>query len=135
MARVRGYELNNAIGHSRMKIHHIGIHVNNLEESEKFYKEMFGFKVEHRLTILSEKITFMTTRDESIRIELIKEETVLPVEGTNHLAWEVKRIEHMTGKLASRGLFPIEGPFELDNGWKTVFYLGPNLEIIELIEI
>jgi lactoylglutathione lyase len=118
-----------------MKTHHIGIYVNNLEESEKFYMEMFGFKLEHSLNLEIEKITFMTTSDAFTRIELIQAESVLPVEGTIHLAWEVNRIEHMVQQLVSKGLHPIEGPLQLESGWKTVCYQGPNSESIELIEI
>lgn len=29
----------------------------------------------------------------------------------------------------------IEGPYKLQNGWKTVFYEGPNIEVIEFLQV
>jgi lactoylglutathione lyase len=118
-----------------MKVHHVGIYVHDLEVSEEFYENYFGLKIELRLTILNEHITFMTSELEDIRIELIKAEDGLPVEGTVHLALQIDNLEKSIGLLATRGLYPIEGPLLLENGWKTIFYQGPSLEIIELLEV
>ena len=29
----------------------------------------------------------------------------------------------------------IEGPYKLENGWETVFYEGPNQEVIEFLQV
>ncbi|WP_272495763.1 VOC family protein [Bacillus pinisoli] len=113
-------------------MHHIGIYVKNLMKSEKFYQEMLGFKVETKLKLGKEDILFMKKGD--ARIELISDEDVKSVEGTIHLALEVPNVELSMRPFAEKGIQPIEGPTTLENGWKTVFYLGPDLEVIELLQ-
>jgi lactoylglutathione lyase len=117
-----------------MKLHHVGIYVNDLPESETFYKKL-GYKVETKLTILNEKITFMSNKTDGSLIELIYTENVKAVEGTIHLAWNIVRLEEKVEWLAANGYQPTWGPQRLENGWKTVFFQGPNLETIELLEI
>jgi lactoylglutathione lyase len=115
-----------------MKAHHVGIHVKDMLQAQLFYETMFGFIVEHRLDVVEEQITFMKLN--SIRIELITSQNMISKEGTVHIAWEVENLDEWISKLDSNGLLPTEGPIFLENGWKTVFYQGPNLEVIELIE-
>lgn len=118
-----------------MKAHHIGLYVNNLGQSEQFYRKLFGFEVEYRFTLKDEEISFLSNRDSEIKLELIKANDVKPLEGTMHLAWEVTNLKQSIEHLATNGLNPIEGPLSLHNGWKTAFYHGPNNEVIELMEI
>jgi lactoylglutathione lyase len=115
-----------------MKWHHAGIPVSNLNDSIQFYKRMFGFNFKQYVTFQEEKIVFL--RNESVQIELIEsEENLVPFNST-HFAWQVEDAEEWIKKLKEKGLYPSEGPYNLRNGWVTVFYKGPDHEIIELIQ-
>ncbi|MBS4200808.1 VOC family protein [Bacillus sp. FJAT-49732] len=117
-----------------MKWHHVGIQVQDLKKSEKFYREVFGFLIEQRLELVGEKITFLI-RD-SIRIELIlSEETEEYHKDNIHMSWEINDLNDWIIHTQGYGIIPTEGPIKLQNGWSTVFYEGPDQELIELIEI
>jgi lactoylglutathione lyase len=116
-----------------VKMHHIGLYTNNLGRTEVFYETMFGFVLESRIKVLGETITFM--KHEEITIEFIQSDSIILNEGGVHFAWRVDSLMSRIKELETKGLIPIEGPFHLENGWKTVFYQGLNLEVIELIEV
>lgn len=115
-----------------MKWHHAGVQVKSLTESIEFYKELFGYRLEHYLHLPGERIAFLKIKE--VKIELIESEEQ-PNPGSIHLAWQVESIEEWMRKLEVNGLHPLEGPFNLKNGWITVFYEGPNHEVIELIQV
>ncbi|QED49405.1 VOC family protein [Cytobacillus dafuensis] len=115
-----------------MKWHHAGIQVRNLEDSIQFYKRMFDFTIEQYLTLPGEKIAFL--KKEDIRIELIEAEESLVPFSSIHISWQVEGLEIWMNKLRSKGLYPLEGPIKLENGWVTVFYEGLDHEVIELIQ-
>ncbi|MBO0994439.1 VOC family protein [Bacillus sp. SD088] len=116
-----------------MRWHHAGIDVRNLDDSISFYERMFNFKIEQYLTLSGEKIAFL--QNEDVRIELIKSaDSPLPCHSI-HIAWRVEDIESWVKKLKGKGLSSSDGPYKLKNGWVTVFYEGPDGEIIELIQV
>lgn len=115
-----------------MKWHHAGILVRNLNDSIQFYKQMFRFSCEQYITFQDEKIVFLQNGD--VRIEMIEsEENLVPFNST-HIAWRVEDVDDWIRKLMGKGLYPSEGPYNVGNGWVTVFYEGPDHEIIELIQ-
>lgn len=116
-----------------MKWHHVGIQVWKLEESVHFYKNKFGFEIEHTLLLPGEKIAFLIK--DKIRIELVESKDSPATKSSVHLSWQVEDIEDLMKKLGEKELNPIEGPYSLDNGWTVVFYNGPNNEMIEFIQI
>ncbi|KQL17500.1 VOC family protein [Cytobacillus solani] len=116
-----------------MKWHHAGILVSNLNDSIQFYKRMFGFSFEKYLTFQDEKIVFL--RNGNVQIELIESEENPVRLHSIHIAWQVEDIEGWNRKLKREGLYPSEGPYSIRNGWVTVFYEGPDREIIELIQV
>lgn len=113
-----------------MKWHHVGLQVKDLETAVHFYREVFGFLVERRLNLAGEKIVFL--RNGELRIELIQSGEI--GEPNMHTAWSVDQINPWLKKLERVGLRPTEGPIELPGGGRTVFYEGPNGEMIELVE-
>ncbi|WP_239586007.1 VOC family protein [Bacillus mesophilus] len=113
-------------------MHHIGLYTNNLSETESFYETMFGFRLDRRIQIFGEIITFM--KHEEICIELLKSDSIDFNGESIHFAWSVESLKDTMKELEKKGLNPIEGPYHLKNGWKTAFYQGPTHEIIELIE-
>ncbi|WP_010285133.1 VOC family protein [Bacillus timonensis] len=109
-----------------MKFHHYGLEVNNLEDSVTFYKNHLGFKEEKRLRFMAEEVVFLTLG--SFRLELISSNRL-----NTHICFEVINLNMAMTQLM--GFQKIEGPYKLDNGWQTVFYEGPNQEIVELLHI
>jgi lactoylglutathione lyase len=117
-----------------MRLHHIGMNVQSLERSKEFYQTHFGFKEEMYFNWGSENILFLKKGDN--RLELIEE----PEEDDRskrtflHIALEVVELEKELGLLKEKGLMPVEGPLDLENGWKVAFFFGPDGEIIEIVE-
>jgi lactoylglutathione lyase len=116
-----------------MKLHHIGINVKNLEESKRFYQTHFGFSEEFTTVVGNEHILFLLRNEEWL--ELICDSDAAPSHSHVHFAWEVDDLIEEIDRLSHHGLEPEEGPIKLDNGWKAVFYTGPDGELIELISI
>ncbi|XXM72749.1 VOC family protein [Lysinibacillus sphaericus] len=116
-----------------MKLHHIGINVNSLERSKRFYQTHFDFKEEFTAVIGSEEIVFLK-RDEE-RLELIQDGYSASLQSRVHFAWQTSDLDEEIKRLSRKGLEPVEGPVQLDNGWRAVFYNGPDEELIELITI
>ncbi|MET3699126.1 methylmalonyl-CoA epimerase [Bacillus oleivorans] len=112
-----------------MKWHHIGIQVKELERSISFYQTNFGFNEEIRFQYEDEQIVFLTR--ETIRIELIESRLESRKAEQLHFSWQVENLDEWVDQLK---INPIEGPITLPNGWRTVFYQGPDQELIELFQ-
>ncbi|MBB4825060.1 catechol 2,3-dioxygenase-like lactoylglutathione lyase family enzyme [Sporosarcina luteola] len=111
-----------------MRVHHYGLDVKDLEQSTSFYQDLLNLKIETRFSFMEEEIVFLASG--GFRLELIKTEEE---EKTIHICFEVADLLEVMNRLdcADR----LEGPYELPNGWKTVFYKGPSQEILEFIQI
>jgi lactoylglutathione lyase len=114
-----------------MKLHHIGINVSSLERSKRFYQTHFGFKEEFAAVIGSEEIVLLKRREDWL--ELIQDCDSASSPSHVHFAWETADLDAEIQRLARLGLEPVEGPVKLDNGWRAVFYNGPDEELVELI--
>ncbi|MCH1626045.1 VOC family protein [Ferdinandcohnia quinoae] len=114
-----------------MRLHHIGIEVRNIDEGISFYTTQLNFRVENHFTFMDEEIVFLTSKD--FRIELIAtQEKSSTVNNHTHTCFEVRNLDEI---MKSFNNVPIvEGPYTLENGWKTVFYKGPHGEIIEFLQ-
>ncbi|WP_243296995.1 VOC family protein [Bacillus litorisediminis] len=112
-----------------MKWHHIGLHVSELERSSSFYQTHFGFKEEIRFQYEEEQIVFLTRGP--VRIELIQSEIDVQKTEMIHFSWQVNDLDIWMDQLK---IHPIDGPISLRNGWRAVFYQGPDQEIIELFQ-
>ena len=111
-----------------MRFHHYGVEVANLEQSMAFYQNLLDLKIETRFTFMEEEIAFLTSED--FRLELIE----TPENGKiAHLCFEVTDLQELMNQLDDST--KLEGPYQLQNGWKTVFYEGSSREIIEFIQI
>ncbi|MFJ5758158.1 VOC family protein [Neobacillus sp. NPDC093182] len=117
-----------------MRLHHFAIEVKDLETSASFYQKYFGLQEERRFLFNGEKIIFLKADD--FRLELISStEQSSSNPPSVHLCFEVDSINEVTKSFNENGIFAIEGPYKLENGWKTVFYQGPDNEVIEFIQI
>jgi lactoylglutathione lyase len=113
-----------------MKLHHLGMEVNDLERSILFYKTLLGLHFIKRVRFLKEELIFL--QGEGLTIEFIQKETPLP--SSSHLAFHTESIYKTMLGLEDKGIYAMEGPYTLNNGWRTVFYEGPDGETIEFIE-
>ncbi|WP_312473768.1 VOC family protein [Neobacillus sp.] len=112
-----------------MRFHHYAIEVNNLEESIAFYKKYLGFQTESRFFFMGEEIVFLASND--FRLELISGQG--ENDKTTHLCFEVSDLHEVMNRFDD--IRKIEGPYKLQNGWETVFFEGPDQEIIEFLQV
>ncbi|TGB03822.1 VOC family protein [Halobacillus salinus] len=100
-----------------MKVHHLGVPVEELTSSVDIY-ERLGFQVVKRFTLGEEKIAFMEKNE--WLVELIESPDSLQ----GHICLEVKDASEIPAEAVW-----IEGPFRMDD-WSSSFYqLGE--EVIE----
>jgi lactoylglutathione lyase len=117
-----------------MHFHHIAIEVKDLETSAAFYQKYIGLQEESRYLFGGEKIIFL--KADNFRLELISAtEQSANNHSSIHLCFEVDSIDEVTQHFNENGIFVIEGPYKLENGWETIFYQGPDNEVIEFIQI
>lgn len=111
-----------------MQFHHYALEVNNLEKSIAFYQKYLGFQEESRMYFMEEEIVFLALED--FRLEFISghKET----DKTAHICFEVSDLAKVISRFEAS--LKIEGPYKLENGWETVFYKGPNQEILEFLQ-
>jgi len=111
-----------------MRFHHFAVEVENLEESITFYKKLLGLEMESRFAFMDEEIVFLASKN--FRLELIANPEDVK---TTHICFEVNNLREVMTQFNPNQ--KLEGPYKLQNGWETVFYEGPNQEIIEFIQV
>ncbi|MDQ0975703.1 lactoylglutathione lyase [Neobacillus niacini] len=117
-----------------MRFHHFAIEVKDLETSAAFYQKFISLQEESRFLFGGEKIIFL--KADNFRLELISAtEQSANNHSSIHLCFEVDSIDEVTQHFNENGIFAIDGPYKLENGWETIFYQGPDNEIIEFIQI
>ncbi|ETI69214.1 VOC family protein [Neobacillus vireti] len=112
-----------------MRFHHYALEVNNLEKSIAFYQKYLGFLEESRMFFMGEEIVFLILGD--FRLELISGHQLS--DKTAHICFEVSDLAKVISRFDAS--LKIEGPYKLENGWETVFYEGPNQEILEFLQV
>ncbi|WP_286230368.1 VOC family protein [Neobacillus mesonae] len=112
-----------------MRFHHYGLEVSNMEESIDFYKKGLGLEVESRMFFMDEEIVFLASPD--FRLELIFGTQEAGV--SRHICFEVRDLDSVMSRFS--GYEVAEGPYKLQNGWQTVFYKGPEGEVIEFLQV
>jgi methylmalonyl-CoA/ethylmalonyl-CoA epimerase len=110
-----------------LRIHHLGVAVENLDEAVETYEQLFGATVEHRATVEDQGVEAASVRLGESRVELLAslgDET--PVgkflakrgQGMHHVAFEVVDLPAALGELLDGGVeliddAPREGLFGL----------------------
>jgi methylmalonyl-CoA/ethylmalonyl-CoA epimerase len=95
-----------------LRIHHLGVAVDDLEEALGTYERLFGARVEHRATVEDQGVEAASLRLGESRLELLSslgEET--PVgkflakrgPGMHHVAYEVEDLPGALRELSDRG--------------------------------
>mgnify|MGYP001951454819 CR=1 FL=1 len=116
-----------------MKFHHFSITVPHLPSAIQFYQNVFQAKILLYLEEWEEKIAFIQI--DTLTIELIEDASAEEKVNDRHLCFQVDDIHSIASKLEKFEMFLLEGPYELKNGWTTVFYQGKHGEIIEFFQI
>ena len=117
-----------------MRIHHFAIEVKDMETSVAFYKDYFGLQEEQRFCLDEEENVFLVS--DHFRLELISggRQPVNP-QSAVHICFEVNSINEVIHRFNKNGIVALEGPIKLDNDWETVFFEGPNQEVIEFLQM
>ncbi|MFP7299802.1 VOC family protein [Neobacillus niacini] len=115
-----------------MRFHHFAVEVKDLEASTAFYQKYLGLNVEERLQFNKETIAFLVKDD--FRIELISGGHEAVSQGV-HICLQVDNVQEIIGSFTENGISALEGPYKLNNGWETVFFEGPDNEVIEFLQI
>lgn len=122
------------------KIEHTAIIVKNMDESIKYYAETFGFKVRKRGNNERREMVFIyLENDPDYEIELIQDlvpiATYSPNGLVNHLAFTVDNMDESITYFTSKGIiFKTNTPNIAIDGAKTIFFNGPNGELLQLVE-
>ncbi|OIJ14552.1 glyoxalase [Anaerobacillus arseniciselenatis] len=122
------------------RVEHVAIMVTNMDESIDFYKKLFGFEVRQRGQNKKREMTFLYLPSEpGFEIELMRDlvpsETYHEKGLVNHLAFTVDNIEEAFQFLKENGVEPhSETPNIAIDGAKTMFFSGPNNELLQFVE-
>lgn len=103
-----------------------------MEKSISFYKKALHFQIEKKVKFMEEEIVFL--RLEDVRLELFLGDHVNKVSHT-HICFEVPCITEVLLRCKEYDYCIVEGPYELEIGWKTAFVTGPSNETIEFLQM
>ncbi|MFT9598263.1 VOC family protein [Mesobacillus sp.] len=116
-----------------MRFHHFALEVSDLTRSKSFYEAFLGFKESSRILFEKEEIIFL--EHNGIMLELYQNKSGGEIGERMHFCFEVDNLYEKMKEMEKRELDSYEGPITLNNGWKTVFYLGPDNEVIEYLQV
>lgn len=129
-----------------LKIDHIGIAVNSIEDAMKIYRDVLGLVAEEVKTSETQKIKVAMIRAGENRIELLEPTDSSSViakyiekkgEGMHHLALEVSNIQDALKRLKEKGVPLIDREPRTGVGGTRVAFLhhkGTQRVLIELVE-
>ncbi|MBH0158933.1 VOC family protein [Fictibacillus sp. 5RED26] len=113
-----------------MMLHHIGLYVSDMKKSSEFYEKILPIEKKESFMWNDTELGFLI--GEGFQLEL------MPKSGNyatcSHIAFSVISVTEKIKELSQEEIFLTEGPYDLPNGWRTVFYEGPDGEEIEFIQ-
>ena len=116
-----------------MRFHHFALEVSDMTISKTFYETFLGFKESCRILFENEEMIFL--EQNGFRLELSQKKSDGEIGERTHFCFEVDNLDEKMREMRERDIPSFEGPYTLDNGWKTIFYLGPDKEVIEFLEV
>lgn len=123
-----------------MKFLHVMIRVKNIENSLKFYQELFGLNLVNEMRLDDCSLYFLADEDGQTQIELTyndktPENGYEVGAGFGHFAFEVDSFDAFTKQMQDFGYEYLYEPFTLPNyDLKVAFLKDPDGYEIELIE-
>jgi lactoylglutathione lyase len=121
-----------------VKMEHVGIMVNDMDESLAFYQNILGLELRSREWLNdSIELAFLFFPEQpSVEVELVYGGPVENEGIVNHLAFTVENIEAELIRFKEAGVKLVdEEPQSILNGTvKIAFFQGPNGEKLELVE-
>ncbi len=128
------------------KIDHIGIAVNNLEESIKIYRDILGLEFKGTEEIKEQKIIVASFLVNDIKVELVQpthhDSTMRKFidkrgEGMHHIAFLVDNIEESLKKLSKKGINLIDEKARIGADNTKIAFIHPkdmNRVLVEFVE-
>jgi lactoylglutathione lyase len=122
------------------KAEHVAIIVNDIEKSIRYYSDMFGFTLRSRGQNARREMAFLKHANQpGFEIELIFD--LIPQGDyadkgiVNHLAFTVDNIQEAIQYYQGKGIvFHSDHPNNAIDGAKTIFFTGPNGELLQFVE-
>ncbi|QRG67293.1 VOC family protein [Brevibacillus choshinensis] len=122
------------------KAEHVAMIVTEMDRSIAFYQEMFGYQVRLRGQSPIREMTFLYHDNQpGFEIELIRDLTPMgdySEQGlVNHLAFTVDDIDEAINHYREKGIeFKTETPNPSLDGGRTIFFYGPDRELLQFVE-
>jgi len=129
-----------------LKIDHLGLAVNSMEEGKKFWSDVMGLKVEGSETVEEQKVTtaFLPVGDSEVEL-LISTSPDGPIAkfieknggkgGFQHVAFRVESIEAALAELKEKGVALIDQTPRIGAGGAKIAFLHPKATGGVLVEI
>jgi len=119
-----------------MKLAWTTIYVKDMEESLKYYVELIGLNIHHRLTQPDVDLVFLGNDDEAL-LELIEDKAVKQVDlkGNFSIGIQVESAIEIIDKLQKEGYELIGGPIQPNVITKFWFVKDPDGLRVQLVEI
>jgi catechol 2,3-dioxygenase-like lactoylglutathione lyase family enzyme len=110
---------------------HVNMAVKNLEESVKFYKDLFGFVVKKEQPEQKSKII----GNDSIKLCLYEDPEMKPEGGIAHFGFHIQNFDDIMEKCKSLGVtIYYDGPVQFEKS-RSIYISDPNGYDIELSEV
>lgn len=127
-----------------LKIDHLGIAVNSMEEGSKFWSDVLGLKLEGSETVEEQKVTtaFYPVGDSEVEL-LVSTSPDGPIAkfiekkgaGFQHVAFRVENIEEALAELKEKGIALIDQTPRMGAGGAKIAFLHPKATGGVLVEI
>jgi methylmalonyl-CoA/ethylmalonyl-CoA epimerase len=127
-----------------LKIDHIGVAVQSIKETLKFYSEVLGLKLEGEELVSEQKVktAFLPIGDTEVEL-LESTEADGPIakfiekkgEGIQHLAFKVENIDEALKELSDKGIRLIDQKPRKGAGGKRIAFLHPKDTFGVLVEL
>ncbi|MQR93866.1 VOC family protein [Fictibacillus phosphorivorans] len=111
-------------------LHHIGLYVGDMKTSCDFYEKILPIEKKESFMWNDTELIFLVGKGYQLELMPILEDHA----GFSHIAFSVISVTEKINELSQKEIFLAEGPYDLPNGWRTVFYEGPDGEEIEFIQ-
>jgi lactoylglutathione lyase len=122
------------------KVEHVALIVTDMEKAISYYSNMFGFSLRTRRQSKIRDLAFLKHNQQpGFEIELIRDlvpQDLYSERGiVNHLAFTIEDMEKAIQTYKDKGIsFNSETYDTANDGTKTIFFYGPNRELLQFVE-